>query len=262
MPEIIEIARGWETDPVVQMNHPRNNSGMLNHVRFDPELGPDEVTHDDFTIDIDAIEVINRYGHICMVLADWSGLLNYGKRITGLGNSDSHSGNGEAGVPRNYMRTERGPGEIDADTARAALRSQRVSVGSHAFIDFGDGTVPGDEVQVEDGSATFHVRVQTGDWAHVETLFVIVNGSVVETIERTAEPGARFDFDEVIEVSVDEDSWVIFWADGPEPTAPIPNRKKLVAFTNPVYLLTGDGPWEAPGVRPLELEAIDTGYCD
>lgn len=264
MPEIIETARAvFATDPVVQMNHPRNNSGMFNHVQFDPELGPDMVTHEDFVIDIDAIEVINRYGHVCQVLADWSGLLNAGYRVAGLGNSDTHHTNGEAGVPRNYMRTDRDPGDIDADVAREAIRSGQITVGGHAFVDFGDDMIPGDEITVDaDGMAQFNVRVQTADWAHVEKLLVVVNGSVVEIIERTAEDGARFDFEEIIDVEFEEDSWILFWAAGPRPSAPIARPKELIAFTNPVFIRTGEGPWEAPGVRPLDLEGIDTGYCD
>lgn len=262
MPEIIEIARTWHTDPIVQMNHPRNNSGMFNHVNFDPELGPDAVTNADFTYDIDTIEVINRYNHICMVLADWSGLLNYGKRVTGLGNSDSHNANGEAGVPRNFFRTDREPGDLDADLVRDALRNQRVTVASHAYINFGDEMLPGDDIQVTDGAARFHVQVQTPDWSSVDLLFVIVNGEVLRRIERTADAGARYDFDEVIDLEITEDSWVVFWADGTQPTAPVPHRKKVVAFTNPVFVATTDGPWQAPGVRPLALDSINTGYCD
>lgn len=262
MPEIIAKARSFETDPVVQMNHPRNNSGMMAHVNFDPELGPEAVTHDDFTIDIDAIEVINRYGDVCKVLADWSGLLNAGQRVTGLGNSDSHRANAEAGTPRNYMHLDALPGEITPDQARDVLRAGRVSVASQAFIDFGDGTVPGDERAVDgDGRAQFHVRVQTPDWAQAQTLLVIVNGSVVERIDRSAEPGARFDFDEHIDLEIDEDSWVVFWADGPEPSGPLPLTRQVIAFTNPVFLTTGDGPWQAPGPRPLDLDDVNAGYC-
>lgn len=262
MPEIIAMARQFETNPIVQMNHPRNSSGMLNHVSFDPELGPEAVTHEDFVIEVDTMEIINRYGDVCQILADWSGLLNAGHRITGLGNSDTHHANGEAGAPRNYMPLDVAPGEITPELASQALRAGQVTVASHAFIDFGDGTLPGDEVAVDgQGLASFNVRVQTPDWSEAQTLFVIVNGSVVQTIERTAEAGARFDFDEIIEVEVEEDSWVIFWADGPRPTAAVPQRKEVIAFTNPVFLTTGAGDWQAPGVQPLDLAAINTGYC-
>lgn len=261
MPEIISLARAFETDPIVQMNHPRNSSGMLNHVSFDPELGPDAVTHADFTIDIDTIEVINRLGDVCKVLADWSGLLNTGHRITGLGNSDTHGRDGEAGTPRNYMRMDRDSGDIDGDIVRTVLRAGQVTVGTHSFIEFTDGTLPGDEVQVSDGSVTFDVRVTSPSWAQAEQLHVIVNGTVVETINRTGNPASNVDFDESITVDVDEDSWVLFWASGPQPSAPIPVARPQIAFTNPVFLRTGAGDWTAPGPQPIDVSPINTGYC-
>ena len=262
MPEIVETARGFSTDPVVQMNHPRNDSGMMNHVGFDPESHPDEETHDDFAIDIDTIEVINRYGDVCSVLADWSGLLNAGMNVTGLGNSDSHDPDAEAGVPRNYLTMDLEPGDIDADTTRQVLRDGQVTVASHAFIDFTDGTLPGDEIDVgDDHSASFELRVQTPDWAHAERLHVIVNGSVVDTIERSAEDGARADFEETIDVEVDEDSWIVFWAEGPEPTAPVPRSKDVISFTNPVFLNVDGDSWQAPGPRSLDLDPIGGDYC-
>lgn len=261
IPEIIEIARSWPTNPIVQMNHPRSSSGMLEHVGFDPELGPDAVTHTDFTIDINAIEVVNRYSEVCKVFADWAGLLNFGKTITALGNSDSHDANGDAGLPRNYFVTDLAPGNLDPNTVKQALLNQQVTIGSQAFIDFGDDMLPGDTIEVSNGPAEFHVRVQTPDWAEATRLFVIVNGAVVQEIDRTSEAGARFDFDELIQLEVTEDSWVVFLADGPRPTGPLPKTDKVLALTNPVYLNVDGGAWEPPGVRPLNLDAINTGYC-
>ncbi len=262
MPEIISMARNFETDPVVQMNHPRNNSGMLNHVEFDPELGPDEVTHPDFTVDIDTIEVINRLGDVCQVMADWAGLLNAGYRITGLGNSNTHGDNGEAGTPRNYMRMDRGPGEIDGEIVREVLRAGQVTVGTHGFIEFTDGRLPGDEVVVEGGTVSFNVRVTTPSWAQIDEVHVIVNGQVVETMGRTGAAGSNVDFEGTIEVEVEEDSWVVFWGGGPQPSAPIPVARPNIVFTNPVFLIAEGSTWEAPGVGPVDVSAIDTGYCN
>ena len=261
MPEVIETARGFDTDPVVQMNHPRNNSGMMAHVDYDPDTDPADVDHDDWVYHVDTIEVINRYGDTCQVASDWMGLLNVGERVTGLGNSDSHHANAEAGVPRNYMQLDLGPHELEPDPVRDVLREGRVTVASHAFLEVDGAGMPGDYVDVDDGTAEFDVSVQTPDWSHVNELFVIVNGSVVETIERSKDVEDRFDFEETIEVDVDEDSWVVFWADGPPPTEPLPRTRRVIAFTNPVYLNTG-GDWEAPGPQSLDLEPIDTGYCD
>ncbi len=263
MPEVVEIAREFDSDPVIQMNHARRSgAGMMSTVEFDPEAAFDPDLHEDFAYDFDTMEIINTYGQVCELAADWAGFLNHGFRVAGMGNSDTHGSDGEAGIPRNYMAFDTEPSQITADPVREALRAQQVTVSSHAFVDFKDGTLPGDEVAVEDGEVSFDVRVQTPSWARAESLFVIVNGEVVQALARDdEEAGEVVDFDEVITLDVEEDSWVVFWADGPAPSAPMPRRRHVIGFTNPVYLTTGDGDWEAPGPRALDLDAIDTGYC-
>lgn len=262
MPEIIEAARAFETDPIVQMNHPRNGSGMMAHVNFDPELGPDAVTDEDFADDIDAMEIINRYDDVCQVAADWSGMLNAGRRVTGLGNSDSHRTNAEAGAPRNYLHMDVAPGDIDPADTRETLRAGRVSVASHAFVDLGDEMLPGDTLSVDDqGRVQFEVRVQTPDWARAQTLLVIVNGEIVERIDGDSVLEDNIDFEEVIDLEFEEDSWVVFWTDGPQPSTSLPIRRQVIGFTNPVFVRTTDADWQAPGPRPLDLGDLDAGYC-
>src|SRR5690554_6793080 len=134
---------------------------MLNQVGFDPELGPEAVDDARFTTDFDVIEVVNRYDDTCQLLADWSGLLNYGVRLTGVGNSDTHNLSGESGLPRNFLRIDKAPKDVTRDDLRTAMRSGRVTVGSHAFIDFSDGKLPGDLLEINAGeSVDFGVRVQ------------------------------------------------------------------------------------------------------
>ncbi len=262
MPRVVEVAREMGTDPVVQMNHARRSgAGMMTTVDFDPEAPIDPDMHEDFAHDFDTMEIINSYNQVCDLMADWSGFLNQGYRVAGLGNSDTHGADGEAGVPRNYMPMDREPSEITADDVREALRGQRASVSSQAFVDFEDGTLPGDEVVVDEGEVSFDIRVQTPPWASAESLFVIVNGEVVQEMARDEEADEVVDFQERITLEIEEDSWVVFWADGPTPSAPTPRRRHVIGFTNPVYLLTGGDEWQAPGPLPLDLDAINTGYC-
>jgi hypothetical protein len=268
-PDVIAVARGLDTDPIVQLNHPRSNAALFQHVRFDPELGPEAVEHPDFTVDFDAMEIVNRPRDTCQLMVDWSGLLNAGKMITGMGNSDSHSLNGRAGVPRTYLRIDAGPGEITPAHVREAIRNQRASVGAHAFIDFSDAMVPGDLIESQRSTTvTFRPRVQTPDWAEATRLFVIVNGHIVESFERSADAGARLDFEETVELTFEQDSWVVFFASGPQPSGDVRIGVPVIAFTNPVFVdvdgdANGDGrAWEAPGVGPLNLDALFPGLCD
>ena len=269
IPELVELARQEPQDPVVQLNHARRNtSGMLELVGFDPEVGPHVIDDVRFTLDFDTMEVINRFDNACRLFADWSGLLNGGRRLTGLGNSDTHSLSGEVGVPRNYMHIDKPAADVSVDDVRTALRQGRVTVGAHAFIDFEDGTVPGDTVSATAGAeTTFQVRVQTPNWSEIDTLVAVVNGEVVAQFDSTTEAADHLDFQQDVPIVVDEDAWVVFFAHGPAPSGPVPTGKPAVAFTNPVYLdVDGDAntdgdPWEAPGTGALSLDAVDA-FCN
>ncbi|MFW6057440.1 MAG: CehA/McbA family metallohydrolase [Persicimonas sp.] len=269
IPEVVQMARDLPSDPVTQLNHSRRStSGMLELVDFDPEVGPDAVDDHRFTLDFDTMEITNRFGDTCRLFADWSGLLNAGYRFTGLGNSDTHRLSGESGLPRNFLRIDKSVEEVDAADLRSALRSGQVSVGAHAFIDFADATVPGDVIETQAGEdVDLRVRVQTPDWAQADRLLVVVNGEVVDELARPDGATDVLDFDQTVSINVDEDAWVVFFADGPQPDATIGSSKPVLAFTNPVFIdvdgdTDGDGQqWEAPGVRSLSLEAVDQ-FCN
>ncbi|MBA2663329.1 MAG: CehA/McbA family metallohydrolase [Bradymonadaceae bacterium] len=269
IPEILALARELEHRPIVQLNHARNGSGMFNTTRFNPENDALSFTHRDFSLNFDAMEIINRFSDTCQLMRDWSGLLNVGHIVAGLGNSDSHAINARSGVPRNYLRMDdSAPGQISEQAMRDTLLDGRLTVGSLSFIDFGDAMLPGDLLTAEANTpVSFHVRVQTPNWSRATHLFVIVNGSIVRTLEREAEADPRFDFDAHIELELSEDSWVIFFAYGPEPSGDVPYNVPVLAFTNPVFVdVDGDAdsdgnPWEPPGARPIELSALDQGYC-
>ncbi|MFU8802410.1 MAG: CehA/McbA family metallohydrolase [Bradymonadaceae bacterium] len=260
VPEIIALARTMEDSPVVQLNHARNNSGFFAHTGYDPELGPDAIVHEDFSIDFDAMEIVNRIRDTCQLMKDWSGLLNAGKVVTGMGNSDSHHLNARAGVPRSYLRMDSLPGEITPALVKEAILNQRVTVGSHAFMDFADAMLPGDTIESSVGtSVSFRPRVQTPDWAEATRLFVIVNGRIVDTLESS---GAGFDFDETIDLNFDEDSWVVFFAYGPSPSDEVRYSVPVIAFTNPVFIDVDGSGWQAPGVGELDLDALNQdGFC-
>jgi hypothetical protein len=266
IPDLVAIARQLTSDPVVQLNHSRRgSSGLLELVGFDPTIGPDGIDDDRFTTDFDTMEIVNRFGNICKLFADWSGLLNAGYRFTGLGNSDTHDLSGESGLPRNFLHIDKTPAEVTAADVRQAMRSGRVTVGAHAFIDFSDEKLPGDTLSVTaTESVDFAVRVQTPAWAQANRLIAVVNGQVVEDVARDQSvANEHVDFDQVVSTAFDRDSWIVFFAYGPSPSGDVRSGKPVVAFTNPIFInvdgdADGDGDdWEAPGVGALSLEAVD-----
>ena len=114
--------------PIIQINHPRwENIDYFGKRGLDPVTGESE--DERWSWDFDSIEILNenegwgfhdaevtalnvrRSKH--SVLRDWYNMLNAGRRISAVGNSDSHTVIANiAGIPRNYVFT----GNDDAST--------------------------------------------------------------------------------------------------------------------------------------------------
>lgn len=260
IPDVFAAARAMSTNPVVQLNHPRGGTSLFDTTNFDPNTdNPTTFAATNWSTDFDTVEVINRFPSTCATFADLAQFLNVGLKKTGLGNSDTHTLRGNpAGVPRNYIVSSAEPGAISGEDITAAMKAGQVTVGAHAFIAFSDNLWPG-ETRVGD-TQTFNVRVQTPSYSQATRLHVIVNGKVVQSLDRTGNNG--FDFDEAIELAFDADSWVIFFAVGPKGGA-WEYGDTTLAFTNAVYVdVDGDG-WQAPGMQTLELDALnESGFCE
>lgn len=270
IPDVIAAARAMPTNPVTQLNHPRGSTSLFETVRYEPTLDPRTFEDENWTTDFDTIEIMNRISSSCAIMADWATFLNTGHRLTGVGNSDSHRvvDGDPAGAVRNYLVSDSVPGAITDDEVLEALRNQRVTVASNAFIRFSDGRFPGDTITSSVGaSVDFGVQVQTPSWSQVDRLHVVANGTVIDSLD--ANPQGVFDFDTTISASFDSDTWVVFVAIGPRPSTASDHRNPVVAFTNPVFVdVDGDSDsdgevFEAPGLLPIELAAInETGWCD
>lgn len=270
IPDVIAIARQKSTNPLIQLNHPRGGTSLFETARYEPTMDPASVQHEDWSTDFDTIEIVNRVSSSCAIMADWSTFLNTGYRLTGLGNSDSHRvvGGDPAGVPRNYLVSDSEPGAITDDEVVEALRNQRVTVASHAFIQFSDGKMPGDLIETSPSTQVdFGIQVQTPSWSDATRLHVIANGGVIDSLD--ANPQGGFDFDTTYSASFDSDTWVVFVAIGPRPNTASDYGGVTLAFTNPIYVdVDGDtdndqNAFEAPGILPVDLAAInESGWCD
>ncbi len=212
-------------------------------------------------------------------LSDWMNLLNAGWRLTGTGNSDTHTRWVEgSGYARNLVYV--GP---DADTVETfdaeefvtAVREGRnvVSLGIFADIVVNPETgsaLVGDTVDVsEAGSATVRVRVQTGTWMRAEAVTIYFNGEAVAELEASAvetdsaDGGVRNEGEVEVEIDVPVDGWVVAvvmsedslypllpynWATRSSVTIDdiradsLPGTIAPIAVTNPVWLdADGDG---------------------
>ncbi|MGM0554840.1 MAG: CehA/McbA family metallohydrolase [Myxococcota bacterium] len=266
IPEVVDIARTLESDPIVQLNHGRrDSSGMLELVGYDPEVGPDIIADNRFFTSFDTMEIVNRFENTCKLFRDWSGFLNYGLTPTGLANSDEHGLSGSTGTPRNYLMVDKAPSDVTEADIRGALRDGRVVAGANGFIEI-KGANPGDLIESNGDPVDLSVRVQTPSWASATNLVTVVNGTEVDAVSASDDPARIEDFNETQTITVTEDAWVVFFAYGPNATGPTASGAQTVLFTNPVYIdVDGDtdsdgNKFEAPGLGTIDVPTVDL-FC-
>ncbi|MFT7465538.1 MAG: hypothetical protein ACI9EF_003907 [Pseudohongiellaceae bacterium] len=242
------LIRAGQEAVVVQINHPREGGidyftlkGLDEHLAqsSDPQ----------WSWDFDALEVLNgnsangwfaRGRNPISVKQDWFNMLNSGRRITAVGNSDSHTVESMlAGVPRNYIASPvDDPALIDEQLLAENIRLGRVSVSAGLFVQLwvdgmqcrNDKTLQGDTVEVR-------IRVQGPEWVDCDKVTLVGNGEVLRTFEVSGSPPS---FDETFTVQLSRDTWLIAIADGSQPMAPMihdaPDPVLPLAFTNPVWV--------------------------
>jgi len=241
--QIAADVRQDPANPVLQINHPRGSGygGYFSSVGFDPDTGTVRDV-DNWTTDFDAVEVFNGSSfddNRDSTVRDWFRLIEMGVRPTATGNSDSHdSVRSEVGYPRTYVLLGLDAPELVTPAAVAeAVRSGHAVVSGGAFLSVtvDDQQAVGETVAVQAGvPRALHVRVQAPSWVDLSRLEVFVGGELVRTIELSGTDPVRFDDD--VEVSVDDDGWVVFAASGDTPLDPLVRGVRPFGATNPVYL--------------------------
>jgi 5-hydroxyisourate hydrolase-like protein (transthyretin family) len=167
-------------------------------------------------------------------LDDWYALLAQGRKVTGVGNSDSHDDEDEAGLPRTYLYVGKmADGSMrgfDEGAAVEALLAQRAVVTNGPFVEFEvDGQMVGSRVVSPTGEVTARIRVQAADWVDVSRVVLLRGGKdrmqgaeVLKTWDRAAMKDGVLRFDEAwtgvvpdgsfltVEVSGEKSMWPVF----------------------------------------------------
>jgi len=279
---------GDDTPVLIQLNHPRgiqfrpdrshraDAHSLFDELNFLPSLPLKEQkdervrkylkSKDKNFISFDAIEVLNRFsveGWLA-VRSDWFALLNRGHRITGTGNSDSHTVALEpVGFPVNLIRRR----DDSVSGFVEAVRNGEVRVSSGPLVSL--------RAEAEEWNATsshaLHsvkglvkvtVRVQAVDWVPVEEVRLVMNG---RTIFRELVGDGPVDRSWELELDPKVDTWIIAEAGHPlevlerpvgTPYSIVAPGHVPIAFTNPIWLdRDGDGrfsPTGEPGDRALQ----------
>ena len=292
--ELFAALHALDPEIVVQVNHPRMEPGIgyFEIMGLDPETGS---AADTYSPDFDLLEVwngfdLNRMEMFERVFTDWLVLVEHGRHVTAVGNSDSHRVRFQwAGYPRTYVRVPGG----DFSDPRSVVRALRAG---HAFVTSGpflevwaEGRGPGDTVTVEPGLLGIHVRVRAPPWMSVDRIDVYYGRTIVQTIpivppepppstrpraeNRPVPPAVpdvvRASLD--IKVDVREPGFLVVVARGERPMDDLLARPGIppLAFTNPIWVElvrhdadggAGDaGPSAGPDAGRADAGRLDAG---
>ncbi len=249
--QIFDAARrNYEGDLIVQVNHPRSaGMGYFAYVGLDPKTGTIQKPNE-FADNFDAIEVLNGTDVITaqQVIQDWFYFLNQGKRYLAIGNTDSHHAYRlEPGFPRTYIYFgHREPRRVTPAALTAAMRKGDVVVCGSAVLTFtaADPANPrrtyriGETIPLSGNTVRLNVEVRAPSWVRVNTLQVIVNGTVVQEIALDQPANAPLNFKRTLEVKLPAPSgWLILLVKGERFLALYPDTYPL-SFTNPIYYTT------------------------
>ncbi len=245
--EVFATVHALPENPFLVVNHPSGGGfqGYFSTAKFNRETGKgyEELWSDDF----DGVEVFNDSdfeSNRKASVADWFALLNHGRKVWAVGNSDSHH---VRTVPVGYPRTcfqfgHDDPEKLTPVAVRDLARTGNATISGGLFMTVTgpDGKGPGSTVTTTEGKATFTVTVEGPSFIKGDTLETIVNGITVATeplLPLGAGPSNRYA--NQVTVSLDPAkprNWVVFHAKGEGDLAPLYPGRLPFAVSNPVML--------------------------
>lgn len=268
----------------IQVNHPRDGSGYFAWAQYNPVTDQGQSTDNPMLFDFHTIEVKDSLGSPAQFLAtadadidlmsrrkpgdvpvlrDFFGMLNAGRTVCAVGDSDAHNRNDGVGYSRNYVRLGTDdPSAVTAPEVVAAVLAQRVVVSNGPFLrvthDGIDRMGHTEVVTVPDNEVVLHVRIEAAPWVAVDRLEVYHRGrplslkwtgktlaqdvdaepgtaltAAVPAPNGTPDPVVRLDAD--VRLFPEGDDWYVFVARGPGGLSPVGDGG-VFAYTNPVYV--------------------------
>ena len=253
---------------VIQVNHPRWN-GIDYFTLMDMDEYLADTDNKNWGWDFDAIEILNENSgwgweatakNPYSVRQDWYNMLNSGRRITGVGNSDSHAVEKLLpGVPRNFIQSSTDdPKLIDEKEMSDHINRGKVSVSQGLFVQMWvNGIQPRNDTTLVGGLVDIRVKVQGPNWVDCRQVQIIANGLIVKNI-KISKTGAPVRFDKTFTMDFSQDTWLMAIASGNESMAPMihnaPDPITPLGFTNPLWIdANEDGHFESLKSRAMYL---------
>jgi hypothetical protein len=257
--EMFEDVRRNEPDAVIDIHHPRVDPeiGYFTSSRYDAVS--DSAGRPGFSLDADAIEVLNGYQDserrsVDRVIHDWFELLDHGHILTATGNSDTHHLTYNlGGYPRNYLRVQDdNPAHVTPSELVKAIKGHHAFFTTAPFVRFQIGEAGiGDLAEAKAGKAKAEIEVDAAPWVSVSSVVLYVNG--IELKRWAVPPGTEtVRFKDQLDLTVTRDSWAVVRVDGDKPLSPVIGDMRRfdvrpLALTNPIFLdFDGNGLYDPP----------------
>lgn len=247
---LFERIRERAPEGLLQLNHARESSGMLDASDYDPSTGSTQ-RPDFFSWSFDAVEIMNagNTGDRELLKVDWYSWLDQGRIRLPLGVSDAHGRTGCGYGHTDVFLDTTDPGSVTDAALTEALRAGHVVVsgGLTLRVD-ANGALPGDTVT---GSFAADVVVSAPSWAVPTEVRLVRNGDTVESVDLTGvTPTDGVWWSGSFADTPDDDAWYVVEVVGSQGLGGMWGGSPPYALTNAVFVdVAGDG-WTAPGLDP------------
>jgi hypothetical protein len=205
---------------------------------------------------------------------NWMQLINQGKRLPGVVNTDAHYNFHGSGYIRNYVKCETDdPARIDPMDIVHSSEKGHIILTNGPYLevslydaDAGAATggperrkaIPGDDIALPGGFGTLHVRVQCPNWFDIDRVQVLRNGRPDKSLNwtRAANPEAFsrevVKFDRKVPIEFRSDTQLIVIAGGEHSEigpvmGPQFGKYKPTAISNPIFVDADGGGFKANG---------------
>ena len=185
----------------------------------------------------------------------WYATLNNGLRVTAVGGEDSISSMQRSklvGAVRTYVQT--GEQGLGMESWFAGLRAGNAFMSCGPLLDFRvEGRIPGEEIHLPDGGGEVNWTVRVQSVTALTRVWLVAGGEDVAELQLDAERKTATGSGSL---EAPRSTWVHLRAEGvPEDRRPLDCRYPQ-AFTNPVWVLTGDEPVRSAAAAEYSIRWI------
>lgn len=233
---------------VMQINHGRLESlALLDWVDFNPSTGEAQRRAEDLPLELEAMELYNAPEPLCVLMRDWHGFNLHGRRVVGMGNSDTHNLSAPSGWPRNYLYLGTGATPND-DTITEAIELGRVVVSGGIAMVWSEA-LPGDVVEPEDGVVELTLELYGDEVALNDgDIIIYYNGAEIERVDIATLDTSSLPATLDVEVPVEGDGFITVFAYSDDTiSGGHLNGKRPFGIVNPLYVDADGNGYEAPG---------------